>query len=580
MKQLNAFLYARSALTLSLTSFVALSSASALAQLPTDASRAATGVASPDRVQEQFLDRELAPRVSAPVAVEDLVLEGMPANADQIRFNLQQIEFDGIGAYTAADIESIYGDKLGTEVSLADIYGIALALTNKYRNDGYILTRVYLPPQTIEGGVVKLRAVEGFVDNITVEGDDQESALKLVRQYASRIRSGGALNVAELEKFLLIINDLPGLEARSILSPSKTTSGASDLRIIVERDPYDAVIAIDNHGSRYLGPVQVSAGGSLNSFFGNNERITAQFAVAPDKGGEELVYFALGYDQPIGTYGTVIRTTYNHASTEPGFDLSQFDVRGRSDFASIGIEHPFMRSRDRSFFGRIGFDWRDVESRNDLEPTREDSIRAVRVGGRYEFLDSLFGAGANLFDFEFSRGVDIFGASSPNRPTLSRPAGDPTFTKANLELQRLQRITTGVNLLIAASGQLSNNALLSSEEFGVGGQSFGRGYDPSEIVGDEGFAGKAEIQWREPAPLSWVDDYQLYGFYDFGRVWNVDPTTNADKTNSLASVGVGVRADFPENVKAGVSLARPLTRDVETQRDDDTRVFFNLSKGF
>ena len=211
MKQLNAFLYARSALTLSLTSFVALSSASALAQLPTDASRAATGVASPDRVQEQFLDRELAPRVSAPVAVEDLVLEGMPANADQIRFNLQQIEFDGIGAYTAADIESIYGDKLGTEVSLADIYGIALALTNKYRNDGYILTRVYLPPQTIEGGVVKLRAVEGFVDNITVEGDDQESALKLVRQYASRIRSGGALNVAELEKFLLIINDLPGL---------------------------------------------------------------------------------------------------------------------------------------------------------------------------------------------------------------------------------------------------------------------------------------------------------------------------------------------------------------------------------
>ena len=548
------------------------------AQLPTtDLQNAAQGQANPARIQSELLERDLLRPTGPKIEVKDLVLQDMPANAEKIRFNLSQIQFEGVGAYKEADIRHLYADKLGASVTLADIYALATAMTNKYRNDGYILTQVIVPPQTIDGGVVTLRAVEGFVDQIRVSGQDQESALKTVRAYANRIRGEGALNVEDLEKFLLLINDLPGVSARSILSPSRTQTGASDLQIIVERDPFDAFLGIDNYGSRYLGPLQISAAGAINSHFGMNERISAQIVVVPDSA--ELYFISLGYEQPFGTAGTIFKALFSHSNTEPGFDLDQFDVNGVSDFYSVSLEHPFIRSRERSLYGHVSFDWRDVDSRNILEPTREDRIRAVRGGGRLEFLDTLFTAGVNTINVEVAQGLDILGASSQNDIRLSRPAGDPEFTKLTAEAQRLQRITSSVNLLIGARGQLANAALMSSEEFGVGGINSGRGFDPSEIVGDDGVSGKLELQWNEPSPIRYLEDYQLFGFYDIGKVWN-DDATIADNDESLSSAGFGMRAELPADTNASLAVAFPLTRDVQTQRDDDAKVYFSLNRAF
>ena len=551
-------------------------SAPALAQL-----EPATRQASPGRVQQEIQSDNFSPNVMPSVEVRDVILQEMPANAESLKFQLNSLTVEGGDVYTPEQIQTLYGDKLGQTVSLADVYAIATALTNKYRNDGYILTQVVVPPQTIDGGNVKLQAVEGFVDRVQVEGNDKETALRQIRAYAGQLQGAGALNVRQLEKFLLLINDLPGVEARSILSPSPTLAGASDLRIIIERDPYDAFLGVDNFGSRYLGPLQATAAGSLNSFFGFNERISAQTVVAPEPGfGPELAYYDLGVDIPVGPYGTIIKAQYAHTNTEPGYTLDQFNVRGVSDFYSITAEHPFIRTRAVNLFGHVQYDARDVRSRNDLELTRVDRLRVVRAGGRTEFLDNLFGVGINALSGEVSKGLDILGASDENDPNMSRTDGDPQFVKATLDIQRLQRLSQDFNLLIGGRGQLSDGPLLSSEEFGVGGFNIGRGYDSSEVVGDEGIAGKLELQWNGPYKLQNIDKYQVFGFYDVGRVWNDDPTTNADKVNSIASAGAGVRADIVNDMKAGLAVAFPLTRDVETRGDKQPRLYVNFSKQF
>jgi hemolysin activation/secretion protein len=247
---------------------------------------------------------------------------------------------------------------------------------------------------------------------------------------------------------------------------------------------------------------------------------------------------------------------------------------------SIGLEHPFVRTRAVNLYGHAKFDARDVRSRNDLELTRVDRLRVVRAGVRSEFLDNVIGVGINALSFEASKGLDILGASDEGDANMSRSDGDPQFAKATAEIQRLQRLTEDFNLLVGARGQISDGPLLSSEEFGVGGFNIGRGYDPSEIVGDEGVAGKLELQWNSPHTTPLVEKYQVFGFYDIGKIWNDDPTTAADKTNSVASAGVGVRADIVNDMKAGVAVAYPLTRDVETEDDKDPRFYMNLSKQF
>jgi len=540
------------------------------------------GIVDPARLDNQFNDETTIPDLGRSVEIQRAVIQGAPDNADEIMFELRNLSIEGVSAYGQEDLASIYQDKLGTTVSLADIYAIANRLTNKYRNEGYILTQVVVPPQTIDGGNVKLRVVEGFVDRVVVQGDNDPSALALIQKYANNIGTGNALNIRDLEKNLLLINDLPGVTARSVLSPSRTQAGASDLRIVVERKEYDALLGIDNFGSRYLGPVQMTAAGSLNSMFGNNEQITAQFVLSPFGNNDpELAYGALSYEQPINSLGTTARAFFSHSNTEPGYDIDIFNVKGKSTTYGAGLEHPIIRSRTRNFKVRGQFDFRNVDSKSDIDVTREDRIRALRVGARYEFLDTLFGVGINALDAEVSQGFDILGASDEGDAALTRPAGDPQFTKLNVAAQRLQRISSDVNLLLGFNGQISNKALLSSEEFGVGGINNGRGYDASEIIGEEGYSTKVELQWKEPleSAFSGVEDYTVYSFWDFGKVWN-DDATISDNDESLSSVGIGVRANLINNFEGGLMMAVPLTRDVQTMGDDDPRYYFNLSKRF
>ena len=537
----------------------------------------ATSTADPGRTSQELLDVRELPRVLEKIEVKDAVLEAAPDGAEHIKFQLNSLQILGVGAYGPDDLDPLYRDKLGTTVSLADIYVIANMLTNKYRNEGYILTQVVVPPQTIEGGFVTLRVVEGVVDQIIIHGEPRDSAVKQIRKYADNLREGNALSAYELERYLLLINDLPGVTARSILSPSKTKSGASDLTVIVDREKYEADVSFDNHGSRYLGPYRGSINAAANSVFGLNERIGGQFVIGGDKHRlDELFFGAISYEQILSRFGSKISFLGSITSTEPGADLDTFDVNGLSKFFSVTLSHPFIRSRTTNFSGRGTFDYRNVDSKNNLEPSRHDRIRSIRLGTTFQFMDTLMGVGINALDLELSQGVGFLAASNEGDANLTRLRGNPRYTKAKLQMQRLQRLSPSMNFLASAQGQLAATPLLSSEEFGVGGDRVGRGYDPSEIVGDDGISGSLELQWNEPKKIDFLHDYQLFSFVDIGRVWNQDATTSATKQESLASAGLGVRADITEKTKAGFSVAFPLTRQVDITNDNDPRYYFNI----
>ncbi len=546
-----------------------------------NAQRNAASIANPSRIDEGFQKDQVIPDVKSKVEVKDLILQEVPEGAEDIAFNLTSILFDGITVYEPSDLLSIYEDKLGTTVTLAEIYGIATTLTNKFRNDGYILSQIVVPPQNIEAGIVRLQVVEGFIDKIIVEGNESERSLDRVRSYANVVRTGQALNVKDLERSLLLINDLAGVTARSVLSPSKTTRGAADLRIIVNRDNFDGLISGDNYGSRFLGPVQFSVGATGNNLLSNNESISFQGVYAPGRQDVELAYGALTYRQPIFNNGTNLQLFYSETHTEPGFGLDIFRIQGQSKFYSARVEHPFIRSRTENLYGYASFDWRTLDSESIITPTLTDQIRAVRVGGRYEFLDTFMSVGINSINLELAKGLDIFGASDEGDANMTRSQGNPQFFKATLNAQRLQRIVNRVNLLIEARGQWSAHPLLSSEEFGVGGINLGRGYDNSEIIGDDGVAGKLELQWRNPTEPSWqyLEEYHLFGFYDAGVVWEQDATTSNLGRDTITSAGFGVRAEFT-GAEADVTLAFPLNRSVQTQGDEDARLFVSLLKRF
>jgi hemolysin activation/secretion protein len=201
----------------------------------------------------------------------------------------------------------------------------------------------------------------------------------------------------------------------------------------------------------------------------------------------------------------------------------------------------------------------------------------LRLSGTYQFTDGLLGL--NTFSSELSKGIDILNMKDKNSVNPTRARGEPEFFKATMEISRVQRVTNHFEIFASAQGQKSAHKLLASEEFGVGGATFGSAYNNSEITGEDGIAGRIELRLNNPVetPASFV---QLYGFYDIGKVWDNDNTVVRDRQRSLASTGAGLRVNVNENFAGTIEVAVPLTRKVEAEGDKDPRVFGSVTARF
>lgn len=93
-------------------------------------------------------------------------------------------------------------------------------------------------------------------------------------------------------------------------------------------------------------------------------------------------------------------------------------------------------------------------------------------------------------------------------------------------------------------------------------------------------AGSLELRHSIAPDSRWVESYQLYGFYDIGAVWLDDPLVGEQGSESLSSTGLGVRFNLAYDMSGYVELAMPLTRDVASEKDEDKRLFFSLTKRF
>ena len=97
-------------------------------------------------------------------------LKVQPSEADgKIRFTLRDIRLDGNETLSSAHFEELWRDRIGREVSLAEIREIARQITARYRAEGYILSQAVVPVQKIEEGSVAIAVIEGFVSQVNPE---------------------------------------------------------------------------------------------------------------------------------------------------------------------------------------------------------------------------------------------------------------------------------------------------------------------------------------------------------------------------------------------------------------------------
>jgi hemolysin activation/secretion protein len=554
-------------------------SAISLVMLTSSAAYAVTATTQPGASRPEFVDRPYRLETTRPdVGGAPVVSDSEEATGgikSDLAFTLKSIRFDGLKQYNESDIKHLYAGKIGQRITVTQLNGIVSDITAFYRNNGYILTRAVLPPQRIASGEVTIRIVEGFVNTVSVVGDVGNSN-SVLHRFAEKIKHSKPLNSRDLERYLLLMEDLPGVEARAVLKPAANTPGASDVVVNITRKKMDAAVAVDNRGSRFLGQEQASATIAGNNLFGREEQ-TQLRVLNSFREPTELQYFELRHEHQLGNEGTKAALIGNYARTRPGSSLDLLQLDGWSSAVTAGVSHPYIRSRRTNWFANGDFTVRDADVQILGVNLYRDKLRVLKVGTSYDFMDPTFAI--NRVEGNVSKGFNWW-TDAGNR-TQSRSNGEESFLKINGKATRIQPIYGPWSGFASATGQYAADALLAAEEFALGGQEFGSAYDSAELTGDHGLAGRLELQYNGYGGTSGADlvtDYQLYGFYDIGRVWNRNLVSGESRHASLASAGIGTRFNMSENTSGGLEFAVPLTRSVNAngQDGDAPRVFFNL----
>jgi len=483
-----------------------------------------------------------------------------PENAASIKFVLSKLIVKNISVYKDDEIAVIWNDYIGKEVSLDVIYDIALKITNKYRQDGYFLSKAFVPAQTIDEGIVIIDVVEGIVGRIDFIGDMPENGGPMCEFYKN-IDNGKPLNINQLERRLLITEDLSRGKYKAILNAmdKEIKRCEGDIVVVIKgekeqsSDKVRKYISFDNSGSRYVGPYILTGQIDVFNVFNEFDKTSILIKGTPD--AEELNGASIEHSTPINYDGLNLVVNASYSIGNPGYLLTSSEIESKTISFSTDLLWKVLRSRNKNINISAGVELSN--SKTDALGTllSDDNVRNVRLRAHYDAIDSY--NGMTTFDGSIKQGLNLLGASRTGDANLSRNSAESDYTIIEASAYRLQNINNDFNLMLGFSGQFTENPLLSSLQYGYGGMTFGRAYDSSEVVGDKGISAMVEVRYNVKTGS---DDYKIqpFAFYDIGKAWDIANDTTA----SGASVGLGTRFKYKTVTNASITAAKPLTKSM------------------
>lgn len=489
-----------------------------------------------------------------------------------------------------------YSILVNAETYLAFVYAVAQEITQKYQSDQFLLARAIVPEQKIsqKGGFVEICVAEGYLSSeptivFPTKTKNPAQMKALLAPHLSKLKGMKPLDFRALERALLLIRDMPGVEVKTTFKQAlKTTTpsvktgsicetalnngaGSTALEVRVDVDHIDGEVSIDNFGTEALGPEIMHFKIGVNSKFKAGDRYALSVGNATDSG--ETLNFALSAQIPIGVNGLKANLFHSNGEAEPGGFLDgDINVANETQVTGVGLEYPYIRSRKQNLTFEVGLRAHKVITDSAAGELENSSLNTLRLRATYDFSDKY--NAVNLLSTELIAGLSGTYSSqiNPNRGL------NETFVMARGELARYQAIslpqkaTGNLTWVNSLSWQYTDEPLFSSEEFALGGRDFGRGYDLAIITGDQAAAAKTELQYTNKNKYG---EYKAYGFADYGQVRNLDKNiAEEDKEQSLASVGVGVEFETNNNWFFKLELTNPLK--IEPHIDVETRTYVQI----
>jgi hemolysin activation/secretion protein len=533
-----------------------------LAQVPPDAGR----------IQEQ-MRVPLPPPASNPSEIRIAPPTG-EKKADSPPFYVAGFRVSGATVFAEQQLLEVLGPA-GRDLTLAEVQERADRLTKFYKDSGYVVGRALVPAQDVRDGIVEIHVLEGRYGLIDIRNATEVSEHR-IRDLLGEIKEGALIHGPTLEKRILLVSDLAGIQPKATLEPGQAT-GLSDLVLAIGAGPArEYSFTADNAGNRFTGKNRLSGAFVWNSPAGIGDRLTASAVTS----GEGLLSMRVAYDLPAGSSGPraglyIARTTYLL-----GENFRSLDAHGTVDLLGASFVFPLIRSSALNVRAVAAGETRrleDVVGATSSVNNKRAYLAQTGIGG--DARDGFLAGALTAF-----QGTLTSGKLKLDTPTFAAfdAAGPQTrggYAKFVANVYRLQGLSENWRLGASYTGQWASKNLDSSEKFSVGGLTGVRAYPLGEAAGDD--VQLLQLELRHQGGQLGPGQISPFGFFDAARsrIQHNNFTTSAVKNvRDLAGYGLGAEWSVPGFGYVRCWLAFKGTSDPATS-DTDRSARFWLQAG-
>jgi len=466
---------------------------------------------------------------------------GAPALSRGARVLAKQFRFVGNTVVPTEELEAIAAPYVGRDLGNAELEELRVALTRRYIEAGYINSGAVIPDQDVSDGAITFRIVEGRLSEIVVGGENGFRPWYLQDRLA--LGAGPPLNVNDLQERMQIMLQDPQIANMSAELAPGVERGDAVLRVdVTEAKRYSVGLKISDNRSPVVGQNEIEGFFTARNVFGIGESFA--FRAGATQGLDD--YSAI-FAVPVSARGTLLTVRWDHTNSRViEAPLSQLDIGANSTAWDVTLSHPLYERLSRVINGSVTLAQRNTYSTFLGEPSPfipgapdgRTRISVVRFG-----LDGVERTQTDVIAARvlLSLGVDALNSTIVSDPDLP----DSRFTALLGQFQWVRLLSREAQLLFRADGQWSNNPLLGSEKYSIGGMDSVRSYRRDYAIRDKGWFSSLELRYQvasvpvraNPAPNEGA--IRLAAFVDYAQAWDVNgPGSTVTK---IGGAGPGIR---------------------------------------
>jgi hemolysin activation/secretion protein len=465
---------------------------------------------------------------------------------DDLQFNVDEVNFDGNAVMSDAALQEYFATFINRPVSLPELNEVVEMIEDQYKLAGYFLSRVYIPPQTLENGVLKVKVIEGYLSELFIEGGTAGNRAK-INELTAGLVNKRPLDLPSVEKAIRILNAFPSTTVNAVLRQGAEV-GSSEMVLNVSQLPDYYSLSVNNFNAPAVGTWGGSFAGTVNRLFDIDNQLSFSTSASVGSGSVEdfkrMLSFSAKYSQPIGNSGLSASLSYLYAQSQPVPTVADLNLLSQGTTVAPRLSYPMFSIRGNSLVLDSGLTFSETQTMLAGTPFTADKSTVFDLTLRW--LNTTWMQGATNLSVGYYQGLSGLNASRASDLGVSVLGFNPSFNKLAFNLSRTQYFPYKVSVHAGAVGQYTTDSLLIANQISFGGPPIGRAYYYGAIMGDRGLGFFAELRKDVTFSDLFNQSIQVFTFVDKGMTY-INTNEAAGRVGgsfSLTSYGLGVRTNF------------------------------------